>query len=319
MRFGELRAAGGVAFREMRRAVFYTRRHERIASVLNDLTARQCAMLQEMGIRPWWPEPRPVPPPIVRVSARPTRPNLRTAPPDRVPMHTVVPRPAPGIATPSPSFTPAPLPPGIDTMDWDALERAVADCRACELCTRRRQAVLGVGARRADWLIVGEAPGEREDALGEPFVGPSGRLLDAMLAAVGLRRHAEAPPDAQPLIAATRCNVYIANAIKCRPPENRNPRPEEMAACEAYLRRQIALIEPKLIVALGRFAVQTLLKSTEPLGKLRGRVYRYDDKIPIIVGYHPSYLLRAPTEKAKAWQDWCLALETLSNHNDSSG
>ena len=192
-----------------------------------------------------------------------------------------------------------PLPANISTMDWAALEQAVADCRACTLCGSRKNTVFGVGSQRADWLVVGEAPGENEDLAGEPFVGQSGKLLDNMLRAMGLSRQGEGAQGS-----------YIANVIKCRPPANRNPLPQEVAQCEPFLRRQVELLQPKIILALGRFAIQSLLQSNEPIGKLRGRVHDYHG-VPVIVSYHPAYLLRSLPEKAKAWADLCLALEVM--------
>ncbi len=185
----------------------------------------------------------------------------------------------------------------IARMDWPALREAVDTCTACKLSTTRTQGVLGVGDPDADWLIVGEAPGAEEDARGEPFVGQAGRLLDAMLAAIGLKRGE---------------NVYITNVLKSRPPNNRNPEAAEIAACMPYLLRQIELIRPALIVALGRFAAQSLLASDEPLGRLRGRVHRYQN-VPLIVTYHPAYLLRNLTDKARAWEDLCLARKTYAS------
>jgi uracil-DNA glycosylase len=157
-----------------------------------------------------------------------------------------------------------------------------------------------VGHPHAHWMVVGEAPGEQEDRQGEPFVGKSGQLLDNMLRAIGLTR-AQAEPAQQ---------VYIANTIKCRPPGNRNPEPEELAQCEPFLIRQVELVKPKIILAMGRFAVQSLLRSNEPIGRLRGRVHRYQG-VPLIVTYHPAYLLRNLEDKARAWDDLCLAQQTL--------
>lgn len=184
-------------------------------------------------------------------------------------------------------------------MDWAALEQAVAGCRACALCGSRKNTVFGVGSQRADWLVVGEAPGENEDLAGEPFVGQAGKLLDSMLKAIGLSRQGDGAQGA-----------YIANVLKCRPPANRNPLPEEVAQCEPYLRRQVELLQPKIILALGRFAVQSLLQSNEPIGKLRGRVHEYHG-VPVIVSYHPAYLLRSLPEKAKAWADLCMAMDVM--------
>lgn len=192
----------------------------------------------------------------------------------------------------------APSPTGVEALDWDALEATVAACRACGLCETRRQTVFGVGHRRAHWMIVGEAPGEQEDRQGEPFVGPAGQLLDAMLRALGLTRGEDGPQR----------QVYIANTLKCRPPGNRNPAPEELQRCEPFLMRQIALVRPRIILAMGRFAVQALLRSDEPVGRLRGRVHRYEG-VPLVVTYHPAYLLRNPADKARAWDDLCLAAE----------
>jgi DNA polymerase len=185
--------------------------------------------------------------------------------------------------------------PSVATLDFAALRERVASCTACGLCAKRTQTVFGVGDEAADWMIVGEAPGENEDRLGEPFVGQAGKLLDNMLRAVMLNRTQ---------------NVYIANVIKCRPPGNRNPQPDEVARCEPYLKRQVALVRPKLILALGRFAAQTLLKSEASISSLRGRVHHYEG-VPVIVSYHPAYLLRSLPEKSKAWADLCLAQATF--------
>lgn len=179
---------------------------------------------------------------------------------------------------------------------WETLEEAVARCTACKLSATRTQGVLGVGDRNADWLIVGEAPGAEEDAQGEPFVGQAGKLLDAMLAAIGLARG----------------KVYITNVLKSRPPGNRNPEPDEVAACRPYLLAQIALIRPKIILALGRFAAQSLLETDETIAQLRGRVHRFQD-VPLVVTYHPAYLLRTLTDKARAWEDLCLARRTMQS------
>lgn len=179
----------------------------------------------------------------------------------------------------------------IAGMGWEELGRAVQECRACELCERRQQAVLGVGDQQADWLFVGEGPGAEEDVQGEPFVGQAGKLLDAMLAAIDLQRGK---------------NVYIANAVKCRPEGNRTPHAAEISACRPFLQRQIELLQPRLIVLLGKAALQAVLDEDKTLGSLRQQVLRFRD-IPVLVTYHPAYLLRNLPEKAKAWEDLCLA------------
>jgi DNA polymerase len=178
---------------------------------------------------------------------------------------------------------------------WECLTDAVAHCTACKLSATRTQGVLGVGDRNADWLIVGEAPGAEEDAQGEPFVGQAGKLLDAMLASIGLARGD---------------NVYITNVLKSHPPENRRPEADELAACRPYLLAQIALIRPRLILALGRYAAQSLLETDETIAALRGRLHRFQD-VPLVVTYHPAYLLRNLTDKARAWEDLCLARRTM--------
>ncbi|SEM67525.1 uracil-DNA glycosylase [Nitrosomonas marina] len=187
----------------------------------------------------------------------------------------------------------------VADMDWEQLTTTVADCTACPLRQTCTQTVFGVGDKTADWLYIGEGPGAREDALGEPFVGQAGKLLDNMLAAIRLKRGE---------------NVYITNIVKCRPPDNRNPSEDEARQCAPYLVRQIALIKPRLIVALGKVAAQNLLNSTDTIANLRGKIHDYHG-IPLIVTYHPAYLLRALPEKAKAWKDLCMArafMESLS-------
>jgi uracil-DNA glycosylase len=186
------------------------------------------------------------------------------------------------------------------TLDWPALRAAVAACRACALCESRTQTVFGVGHERARLMIVGEAPGEQEDRQGEPFVGQAGKLLDNMLRALGLARDAEQPERA----------VFICNTLKCRPPRNRNPEPAETAQCAPFLERQIALVQPKLLLAMGKFAAQSLLATDEAVGKLRGRVHQRNG-VPVIVTYHPAYLLRTLADKARAWDDLCLAAQVL--------
>ena len=180
-------------------------------------------------------------------------------------------------------------------MGWQALQAKVGGCTDCKLRATCRQTVFGVGDERAEWMMVGEAPGAEEDRLGEPFVGQAGKLLDNMLAAIHLARGK---------------NVYIANVLKCRPPGNRNPEPDEVATCSPYLLRQIELIRPKLIVAMGRFAAQTLLDTGATIASLRGTVHRYAG-VPLVVTYHPAYLLRNLPDKAKAWADLRFAVKTM--------
>ena len=255
---------------------------------------RQRLMLAEMGIR-LWPGPRlrgsdeldgsPLPPCVEgKTGALPGKPPV-------VVRHRVD---------------------GVGAMDWAELREAVVACTACNLCSGRRQTVFGVGHLHAHWMIVGEAPGEQEDIQGEPFVGKSGQLLDNMLRAIGLSRHETPAPGGEGSAADPARQVYIANTLKCRPPGNRNPEPDELAQCEPFLVRQIELVKPRIILAMGRFAVQSLLRSDEPVGRLRGRVHRYQG-VPLIVTYHPAYLLRNMDDKARAWDDLCLAADTAAS------
>ncbi len=277
------------------------------------LDERRSAMLAEIGLPPWWQPrallPRPGAPTEAATPVEPAVP-IRAAPPPKMP--------APEAPAPAPIERPvAPQPAteaphtDIATLGWSELEAAIHACQRCALAACRQRAVPGVGERRPTWLIVGEAPGEEEDRQGEPFVGRAGRLLDRMLAALDLQRGH---------------GVYIANVLKCRPPRNRNPEPEEIARCTPYLLRQIALLQPRIVLALGRFAAQTLLveggclppteAARAPLGRLRGRVFQArlgELTLPVVVSYHPAYLLRNPVDKGKAWADWCLAAEALGS------
>jgi DNA polymerase len=246
--------------------------------------------LAEMGLGPAW-----------RLRSR--------AAPDMPAEETVVIAPEPAVAAPTARRMPGPPPQRgagaarvpderdarIAGMDWTGLRAAVGACQACELCRTRTNTVFGVGDENADWMLVGEAPGAEEDARGEPFVGQAGRLLDNMLAAIGLARGTD---------------VYIANVLKCRPPGNRNPEPDEVAKCSPHLLRQIALVKPRLIVAMGRFAAQTLLATDASIASLRGRRFEYQG-VPLVVTYHPAYLLRNLPDKAKAWEDLCFARATM--------
>ncbi len=275
-------------------------------------------MLEEMGVRLWLPGDQAQsvaadePPGKVALksgpgagpesgSARPPAMAVRAAAPAQAPVREI--------------FQPGPRPVGVEAMDWSTLQTTVAACRACGLCQGRTNTVFGVGPAQADWLIVGEAPGEQEDLQAQPFVGASGHLLDNMLKAIGLHRAGHQAPAS-----ATRPNVYITNVLKCRPPGNRNPQPQEVLMCTPYLQRQIVLLQPKVILAMGRFATRFLLQGSiadiehRPLGKLRGTVHCYQNgslKIPVVVTYHPAYLLRNLAAKAQAWADLCLALEVV--------
>jgi uracil-DNA glycosylase len=278
---------------------------EDATSFVPQLDARQRAMLAEMGVRVWAPRAEVAVAPAAQVSVTPApEPAAEVRAPT-----AVAARPAPAVAPPVAVASGAPAvvlaaaperqrPAGVAAMDWPTLQTAVASCEACGLCKTRRNTVFGVGDTGADWMVIGEAPGENEDLQGEPFVGAAGQLLDNMLRAVGRSRTGEGAKGA-----------YIANVLKCRPPANRNPQPQEVAQCEPFLARQVALVKPKIIVAMGRFAVQSLLRTEEPIGRLRGRVHRYEG-VPVVVTYHPAYLLRTPVDKAKAWEDLCLAMET---------
>jgi uracil-DNA glycosylase family 4 len=242
---------------------------------------RKDLVLEEMGLAPVW--------------------RLRESPASVEPEH-----PATDVAAdrPPPTVHRPPSPPAaggdsrraaIMSKEWPALKADVAACTACALHAKRNKTVFGVGDENADWLFVGEGPGAEEDAQGEPFVGQAGKLLDNMLAAIKLKRGE---------------NVYIANVVKCRPPGNRNPEPGEALACEPYLHRQIDLIRPKLIVALGKVAAANLLATDASVASMRGRVHEYRGT-PLIVTYHPAYLLRNLTDKAKAWADLCFAVRTM--------
>lgn len=277
------------------------------------LDSRRRAMLAEMGVRVWLPQPlTPVPEPVA----------LAAAPAVDAPVlgRTPAPAPAPALA---PALAPsaqrvAMSSDAVASLGWHDMRAQVSSCQACGLCQQRQQAVFGAGSQRAHWLVVGEAPGEHEDRLGEPFVGPAGQLLDRMLLAMGVSRQtpdSDAPTQA-PAEESPAQQAYITNVIKCRPPGNRNPAPEEVAKCLPYLQLQIALLQPRVILAMGRFAAQALLAESlpdvaaQPLGKLRGQVWRYQG-LPVVVTYHPAYLLRNLPDKAKAWADLCLAMDVM--------
>ena len=256
---------------------------------------RRASVLQEMGVTRWVPR-------AAKTASEQPEPAMREAawesPVEEIPTPaTSVSRPAPqpDIRPDSDMAAPAVADPRADT--WEALRQRVAHCTACSLHETRTQTVFGVGNVNADWMVIGEAPGQEEDRRGEPFVGRAGQLLDAMLLAAGFPRD----------------QVFIANILKCRPPNNRDPRPEEAVACSGYLKKQIEWVAPKIILAVGRHSAQNLLGSDAPIGKLRGKVHRHAASgTPVIVTYHPAYLLRQPLEKRKAWEDLKLALRVVA-------
>ena len=287
-----------------------------------DLDERQRAMLQEMGVRVWLPEALVDAPLVAEVPvAAPAPPSSAQAPLASAIENRAVSaistgataRKASKIQVPDKTVAvaaPAGLADGIADMDWPTLAHTIANCQACQLCTGRRSPVFGAAnaPRQADWLVVGEPPEDAEERLGAPFADQAGQLLDNMLKAVGVSRR-----DAQ---SSGSTAAYVTNVVKCRPAVVRNPEPQELAICESFLRREVVLVQPKVILAMGRFAAQTLLRdslpevASIPLGKLRGQIYRYQG-IPVVVTYHPSYLLRTQQDKARAWADLCLALDVM--------
>ncbi|NML24677.1 uracil-DNA glycosylase [Zoogloea dura] len=282
------------------------------------MTPRRDSILREMGLAPLWrlrsrevqaadeqpAEPVAVEPlaaqaPVVVATVR-REPESRSVPRNL----PTPPLPRSESAVPhSPEPLPRVQPAGdLGNLGWDDLETRIRGCEGCVLCKRRKQAVPGVGDREADWLFVGEGPGAEEDERGEPFVGQAGRLLDTMLAAIDLRRGDD---------------VYIANAVKCRPPNNRTPDAAELAACFPYLQRQIELVRPRLIVALGRPAAQALLNEEVRIAASRGKLFSYKG-IPVVITYHPAYLLRNLADKAKAWEDLCFARARMAELRNAS-
>ena len=278
------------------------------------LDERQRAMLAEMGVRLWWPQAEAphealvvakaealVPPLAAPVVRSPEAPRA-AAPMRPAPAPAPIAAPALASARQMPPVVAAPS--SLSHLDWPALQDSMKTCTACALSQGRCNVVPGVGdSQRPDWLVVGEAPGEQEDRQGEPFVGAAAHLLDKMLFAMGLTRSER---------------VYITNVIKCRPPHNRNPEPAEIAQCSPFLQRQIELLQPRIVLAVGRFAAQSVLAlagvdeatRNQPLGKLRGQVFHLptaQGPVPVVVSYHPAYLLRQPADKRKAWDDLCLA------------
>ena len=273
-----------------------------------DLDERQRAMLAEMGVRVWMPEPdrvQPVAAPAPVLAATVASLPLNAVPAAAVMLPVQV-RPIPAKASPVAAPKPAahpPLPVGVADMDWAGLRAAAADCQACGLCAQRAHSVFGMGAAQAEWLVLGDAPGDEESALGQPFTGEAGRLLDNMLKAVGLSRAGEGAAEGV-------AGAYVMHATQCPTPDARNPSLQELSTCSAYLSRKVALAKPRVILAMGRFAMQALLQTTEPLGQMRGQVHRYQG-VPVVVTYPPAYLLRNQAHKGKAWEDLCLALKVV--------
>ena len=309
------------------------------------LDKRQRAMLAEMGVRVWTPVAEDVPlretgdnkllaklaqtaPAHVSDKATETTQADTSTRQTPKPITTTTAYKAAIEVTTAVAFNPSASQVSTQNaknLDWNGLLEAVTNCQACSLCTSRRNTVFGTGSHPhapvsdsthavhpVDWLIVGEAPGENEDVEGEPFVGQAGRLLDNMLRAMQLSRTGELSDTTK-----AAQSIFITNVLKCRPPGNRNPTPEEVAQCMPYLQRQIALLQPKIILAMGRFAAQALLRDSIdkvdaiPLGKLRGQVHHMGNT-PVVVTYHPAYVLRNLPEKAKLWADACLAMATLN-------
>jgi DNA polymerase len=241
--------------------------------------------LRAMGFTPW----------VLRSPAAASAIPAPSAIPAAAPVIPAAATMAPAVAPPMPAAAPSAL--RDEHLDWEQLRARVAACTRCALSKTRTQTVFGVGDPNADWLIVGEAPGAEEDRRGEPFVGRAGQLLNSMLRAIGLARE----------------QVYIANVLKCRPPGNRDPEPQESAECLPYLERQIALLQPKIMLAVGRIAAQNLLKTEAPLARLRQQVHSFGvARLPLVITYHPAYLLRTPADKRKAWEDLQFAREVCA-------
>ena len=296
-----------------------------------DLDERQRAMLAEMGVRVWWPQrpadaalpeqtagPALVPvhaqaagAPVQRSvahapevspsqAAQPVASAVRTASP--IPLSTPKPLPAQGAVPAGAAFPP--LPEGLPGMAWAELQAAAKGCASCALCAARKTPILGQAEAPARWMVVGDLPSEEDDEKGTPFNGPEGQLLDNMLQAVGVcRQGADVAAVSQ-----TMPQAYLTHAVKCRPPRGRNPEATELTVCAAYLSRQVALVQPQVILAMGRFAIQSLLGSTEPVGKLRGRLHDFQG-VPVVATYDLANLLRQPDNKPKAWADLVLALQ----------
>jgi len=277
-----------------------------------DLDERQRAMLAEMGVRVWMPEPSMVQAVAAQetvLAASVASLTLNAVPATAVMLPVQV-RPGPvkalPVAAPQPQAHP-PLPVGLADMDWTGLRAAATACHACGLCAQRAHSVFGMGPAQSQWLVLGDAPGDEESALGQPFAGEAGRLLDNMLKAVGLSRTGEGVAEG---VAQGVAGAYVMHATQCPTPDARNPSLQELSTCSAYLSRKVALAKPRVILAMGRFAMQALLQTAEPLGQMRGQVHRYQG-VPVVVTYPPAYLLRNQADKGKAWEDLCLALKVV--------
>jgi len=261
-------------------------------------TERQRAMLDEMGIRLWLP---------------PTPSALASTPPDAgvgkveaPPLREATSRLTESRAVPVAQAT-VDLDAEVGRLEAPALAARAAVCTACALCAGRTRPVFSAGAARADWMIVGDAPDADDDQAGSPFAGRVGQLLDNMLTAIQVTRGADDPAR----------QAYLTHSVKCRPPESRRPEPADIAACAPFLMRQVQLVQPRIIIAMGRIAAQALLRSSEPTARLRGRVHRFAD-VPVVVTYHPAYLLRHPQDKAAAWEDLCFAVEVAAGTDAAS-
>ena len=258
-----------------------------------ELDDRQRAMLAEMGVRVWMPQTERAAPALASVAAQTAAPPTSQQGAASTPVAPV--SNAPQMLS-VPIVDISQLPEGIASMDWAQLQSAVAACTGCGLSQSRQQAILGEGLASADWMIVGDAPGEEEDQAAQSFAGPAGQLLDNMLKALSL----------------TREQVYLTHALKCRTPVGRNASQVEVSHCATYLARQVELVQPKVILAMGRTAALALLQSAEPLGKLRSQVQSFKG-VPVVVTYPPAYLLRNQADKAKAWADLCLAVSLVQS------
>ncbi len=273
-----------------------------MTQVIDTSSPLRRAWLRELGIERVWGATAPVPA-VAMESATPVQATQPVAEPPPIPVRQMRREQSPVVPPPTVAEAPVPAAPApVQDPDaaWAQLQAEVSTCTACALCQGRTQTVFGSGPRDAQWLVIGEGPGEQEDRQGKPFVGRSGQLLDNMLRAVG----------------QTRDTVFVTNVVKCRPPRNRNPEPEEIAACRPFLERQLALLAPRQAMSVGKVSAQSLLGTDATIGSLRGRMHRVvlgEREVPLVVTYHPAYLLRAPLEKAKAWRDFKMAADNAAS------